>query len=371
MLLLVAPVVASQLGHQLGLSASQIGTYFFVELGAFSAAALPSWLWLGKVDGRRVGVIAAVIFIAGNIATASLMPGFAGLLALRAITALGGGTLNVLCMTSAAKSGNRDRVYGLWVIGQLVLGATGTLVFPFLFDRFGLRVMYIASAVLALCATPLISGFASTSTDATATKREKQDTPGANTVVIPAMVVFGVFSFYIAIGGVWTFASKAAVSAGLHAEGTGTVLAFASIMGIAGSSCASMFGGRIARSIMLATGYAILTVALLGLTAQGSLIGFVASVLAFKFAWTFVLPSIMAATADHDRTGRLVASLNLIIGSGLAIGPLLAGRLLDSGMSLEVLFMLAAGISVVSGIVLFRVERSERPLLRSVEVQAS
>ncbi|AJX72770.1 major facilitator family transporter domain protein [Burkholderia pseudomallei MSHR840] len=54
LLLLVAPAVAGQLGAQLGLSASQIGTYFFVELGAFSAATLPSYLWLGRIDARRI-----------------------------------------------------------------------------------------------------------------------------------------------------------------------------------------------------------------------------------------------------------------------------------------------------------------------------
>ena len=42
LLLLVAPAVAGQLATQLGLSASQIGTYFFVELGAFSLATVPS-----------------------------------------------------------------------------------------------------------------------------------------------------------------------------------------------------------------------------------------------------------------------------------------------------------------------------------------
>ena len=131
LLLLVAPAVAAQLGVQLGLSASQIGTYFFVELGAFSCATLPSLFWLGRVDARRVAAVAIAVFCAGNFATALLMPGYAGLLALRTITALGGGTLMVLCMTSAATSANRDRVYGLWVVGQLVAGALGLFLLSY------------------------------------------------------------------------------------------------------------------------------------------------------------------------------------------------------------------------------------------------
>ena len=91
LLLLVAPAVAGQLATQLGLSASQIGTYFFVELGAFSLATVPSYLWLGRVDARRVAACAVTLFGAGNLLTALWMPGFAALLALRAVTALGGG----------------------------------------------------------------------------------------------------------------------------------------------------------------------------------------------------------------------------------------------------------------------------------------
>ncbi|MWA34775.1 MFS transporter, partial [Burkholderia pseudomallei] len=66
LLLLVAPAVAGQLGAQLGLSASQIGTYFFVELGAFSAATLPSYLWLGPLGARRLPRGAAAALFAGQ-----------------------------------------------------------------------------------------------------------------------------------------------------------------------------------------------------------------------------------------------------------------------------------------------------------------
>ncbi|MFW2474917.1 MFS transporter, partial [Burkholderia pseudomallei] len=159
LLLLVAPAVAGQLGAQLGLSASRIGTYFFVELGAFSAATLPSYLWLGRIDARRIAWGATAVFCAGNLATAVWMPGFAPLLALRAATALGGGTLMVLCMTSAAASGNSDRVYGLWVVGQLIAGAAGLFLLPHLFDMVGLRALYAVLAALALCAAPLARRF--------------------------------------------------------------------------------------------------------------------------------------------------------------------------------------------------------------------
>ncbi len=366
LLLLVAPAVAAQLGGQLGLSASQIGTYFFVELGAFSCATLPSLLWLGRVDARRVAAIATAVFCLGNLATAVLMPGFVALLVLRALTALGGGTLMVLCMTSAATSGNRDRVYGLWVVGQLVAGALGLVVLPHLFEAFGLRALYVTLAVLALIASPLTRGFDPALGGASG-KQAQQAASGnhggrSSTWFLATLVIGGVLTFYVAIGGVWTFASKAASLAGLDAGHTGELLAIASVMGIVGAACASFIGNRIARAAMLLTGYAILVAALLGLSAHPGSTGYAAAIFAFKFAWTFVLPFILAAAAKTDTSGRLIATLNFVIGAGLAVGPLIAGVLLDAGAGLNTLFQGAAAICALSFICLLRVERSGREM---------
>ncbi len=360
LLLLVAPAVAAQLAVQPGLSASQIGTYFFVELGAFSCATLPSLLWLGRVDARRVAALATAVFCIGNFATALAMPGFAGLLALRSVTALGGGTLMVLCMTSAATSANRDRVYGLWVVGQLVAGALGLFLMPHVFAGYGLRALYVVLGVLGLCAAPLVRGFdpalgRATRAGSTATA---QETGAARTALNACLVIGGVLAFYVAIGGVWTFASKAAALAGFDAAHTGEVLAAASVMGIVGAGCASLIGARVARLAMLLTGYAILAVSLAGLATQPGTAGYIAAVFAFKFAWTFVLPFILAAAAKHDGTGRLVASLNFVIGAGLAAGPLIAGVLLDAGATFAALFAGAAVVSVISCLCLLRVERA-------------
>ncbi|MBD2955571.1 MFS transporter [Burkholderia pseudomallei] len=348
LLLLVAPAVAGQLGAQLGLSASQIGTYFFVELGAFSAATLPSYLWLGRIDARRIAWGATAVFCAGNLATAVWMPGFAPLLALRAATALGGGTLMVLCMTSAAASGNSDRVYGLWVVGQLIAGAAGLFLLPHLFDMVGLR---------ALCAAPLARRFPAVP------RVRAQHAPRARAQAVrmaAALAIGGVLAFYVAIGGVWTFASKAASAVGLDAQTSGNVLAIASLMGIAGAALASYLGGRAARRAMLLAGYGILAASLVALAAAPNANGYTLAIFGFKFAWTFVLPFMLASVAAVDATGRLIATLNLVIGSGLAAGPLAAGLMLDGGGTLRALFSIAAAVSLVSLAAMLRVERDAR-----------
>ncbi|MDN7863800.1 MFS transporter [Burkholderia multivorans] len=358
LLLLVAPAVAAQLAVQLRLSASQIGTYFFVELGAFSAATVPSYLWLGRVDARRVAACAIALFGAGNLLTALWMPDFAMLLALRAATALGGGTLMVLCMTSAATSENSDRVYGMWVVGQLIAGAIGLFVLPHVFVAFGLRALYFALAALALAAAPLSRGFPHSTGMRVA--RPERDAALAMPAGCGALAIGAVLAFYLAIGSVWTFASRAAADAGLDSQAAGTVLAIASVMGIAGAALASCAGGRVARRTMLWTGYALLVASLVALAAQPRASGYSAAIFTFKFAWTFVLPFILATVAQIDTSGRLVATLNFVIGSGLAAGPLLAGLMLDAGGTMRALFVAATAVAVVSFAALRGIERSAR-----------
>ncbi|KVX56028.1 MFS transporter [Burkholderia cepacia] len=357
LLLLVAPAVAGQLATQLGLSASQIGTYFFVELGAFSLATVPSYLWLGRIDARRVAAFAIALFGAGNLLTALWMPGFVALLALRAVTALGGGSLMVLCMTSAATSENSDRVYGLWVVGQLIAGAIGLFVLPHVFAAFGLRALYVALAGLALLAAPLSRGFPSSLGARTAPARHARGAAARTPQGLIVLAIGAVLTFYLAIGSVWTFASRAAAEAGLDPQSTGNVLAIASVMGIAGAALASCAGGRLARRAMLTAGYALLAASLVALAVMRQAGGYSAAIFAFKFAWTFVLPFILATVAQIDTSGRLVATLNFVIGAGLAAGPLLAGLMLDAGGTMHALFTIATAVAIVSFAALRHIDR--------------
>ncbi|KWE22683.1 MFS transporter [Burkholderia cepacia] len=357
LLLLVAPAVAGQLATQLGLSASQIGTYFFVELGAFSLATVPSYLWLGRIDARRVAAFAIALFGAGNLLTAMWMPGFVALLALRAVTALGGGSLMVLCMTSAATSENSDRVYGLWVVGQLIAGAIGLFVLPHVFAAFGLRALYVALAGLALLAAPLSRGFPSSLGAQTAPAQHARGAAAQTPQGLIVLAIGAVLTFYLAIGSVWTFASRAAAEAGLDPQSTGNVLAIASVMGIAGAALASCAGGRLARRAILTAGYALLAASLVALAVMRQAGGYSAAIFAFKFAWTFVLPFILATVAQIDSSGRLVATLNFVIGAGLAAGPLLAGLMLDAGGTMHALFTIATAVAIVSFAALRHIDR--------------
>lgn len=345
MALLVAPALAAQLGAELGVGPSQIGTYFFVENGAFSAASLLGLFWLGRVNVHVVGMIALAVFVIGNLATAVLLSDYTTLLLLRAFTGFGGGTLMVLSMVSAQDADNPERVFGYWVVGQLVAGAIGLAVLPHLFAGYGLKSFYLVLGVVTLLLAPLYKGFRAPAASKPAGPRSA---PGSRFVLLAILAVAAILAFYIAIGGVWTFASMAAEQAGLQPAGIGNILATATLFGIAGALIASFLGGRVARRLMLLLGYAILVLSVVALALLKGGLGYVVAICAFKFAWTFVLPFIIAEGASRDPSGRLVASTTMIIGTGLSLGPLFAGTMLDAAWSLQSVFLAAAACGLLS-----------------------
>ena len=199
-ILMTAPAVAAQLATQWQLSPARVGDLFSVELGAMSLATLPAFHWLKRVDWRHAALLAGLLFIAANLASA-LAGSYPLLLALRFCSALAGGSLMILCLSSAASTATPSRVYGLWVMGQLVVGAVGLALLPALFERFGLAACYLVLAGLMGLALPLSRAFPSGSPPAEA----RASTGAVHSRLRVGLGILAVLTFYISLSGVWTF----------------------------------------------------------------------------------------------------------------------------------------------------------------------
>ncbi|MNF37866.1 Major Facilitator Superfamily protein [compost metagenome] len=340
--LLTAPAIATQLAVELGLTPAQIGDLFSIELGAMSLATLPSFWWLKRVDWRRAALLAGLLFIAGNLASAAATD-YQALAALRCVTALAGGSLMVLCLTCAANLPNPSRAYGFWVLGQLVLGAIGLSLLPRLFEAYGLGAVYLLLAALMLFGLPLVRAF-----PAAQRAPEQRPAGGAVSRWKVAAAIFGLLGFYVALSAVWTFIGAIGAQAGLSAQASGDILAIATLMGIAGAGCATLIGERWPRGPLLLTGFGLMAAATLLLLGHPQLARFAVAVLLFKFTWTYVLPFILASLVELDESGRLMSLSNLVIGSGLALGPALGGRLIGDGGDFQTLLLGAAALTTLS-----------------------
>ncbi|WP_407364264.1 MFS transporter (plasmid) [Pseudomonas luteola] len=341
-ILMTAPAVATQLAIQWQLSPSQIGLLFSAELGAMSLATLPAYWWLSRISWRKIAYGAALVAIVGNVLSA-LAGDYHTLLLLRIVSALAGGSLMILCMSSAAGTANPGRAYGLWVMGQLVLGAFGLVFLPTLFARYGLAASYLILALLLMLCLPLIRAFPSGPDQPPTNERAEAICSTGKAFV----GILAVLTFYISLSAVWTFVGALASDSGIAAEASSRILAIASLMGILGAGTASLIAQRVSKKPLLWLGYALLVGATLLLLDQPGLLRFAAAALIFKYTWTLVLPFILASLSDLDPSGHLMNTTNLVIGGGLAIGPFLAGYVIEhSGYQLVLIG--AALISTLS-----------------------
>ena len=353
--LMTAPAIAAQLAGEWRLTPTQIGRLFAGELGAMSLATLPAWWWMSRISWRRVAWLAAGVFMLGNLASA-LVSDFGQLLALRVVASLAGGTLMILCITCAAGVSNASRVYACWVLGQLALGAIGLLALPPLFAHYGLMAVYLLLAALMLCCLPLIAAFPDGYRPAP--QHTAQRPPASLTRKLCAALA--VLCFYISLSAVWTFIGNIGAAAGLSAVHGGQVLAIATLFGIVGAGVAALTGARRHRQRLMVFGYLLLLTSIALLYATPQLARFAAAALLFKFTWTFVLPFVLAAVAGLDNDGKLMNSINLTIGGGMAIGPLLAGYLLQFFGGFGALLGGALGCALLSLLLISLASRAPR-----------
>ena len=341
LVMMTAPAFTAQFSRQLELNPAQIGSLFMAELGAMSLATLPALFWIKRVNLRTAAVVSSLIFLTGNLLSAT-EPGYSYLLPLRFFTALGGGSLMIICMSTAATLPNPAKAYGLWVLGQLLVGAIGIQVLPGLFDRFGLAVGYLLMASLMVATLTLTKAFPRALSPVHTTT---QSLAHKGSVILGLLAVF---VFDLSISGVWTFIGSIAAASDISIQSSSSILAVATLMGVAGAGVASLTGSRPSRMPMTVAGYVALVTSVLLLLDKPDLLRFAFAALAFKFTWTFVLPLVMACIADLDPSGRLMNITNLVVGGGLALGPALAGQLIQSQGSYTLTLLGSAALCSVS-----------------------
>ena len=345
--LLAAPAIAAQLAGEWRLTPSQIGFYFTVEQGGMCLATLPAIWWLKAVAWRKAALVAAGLFVLANLLSAQAHE-LALLLPLRALSSLSGGSLMVLSMTLAGRSAQSERLFGLWVLGQLVVGAVLLFFLPRLFAVTGLWSLYLILAVLMAIALSLLApGLPNTVAE------RRSDAGGVRVNRGAAGIgIAGVLIYYIAYGGVWPFMARIAGTGGIGAVDSGTVLAFGSLFGVAGASLATAYAARKGQAVLIG-GYTLMAIAVAALLHEPPLHRFALAAFLLKGASTFTLPFILGRVAALDGEGRLMGITNMAVGGGLAIGPLIAGGIIEFGGGLPLLLGLGvAGMALSAALIL-------------------
>jgi hypothetical protein len=172
---------------------------------------------------------------------------------------------------------------------------------------------------------------------------------GGGALSAPALIgLAGVFCLYVGLGGLWTYVERIGITAGLAPALIGDDLTIASLCGVAGCGTAILIGGRFGRIAPLLLGFGLIVCGVLGLLGMPSALRYLLAAGCFKYAWTFALPYVLAGMSSHDRSGRLMALSNFMIGGGLAVGPAVIAAALSSPPNYAIAPLLALAFSIAS-----------------------
>jgi predicted MFS family arabinose efflux permease len=330
----VAPIVEPSLQRDAHFSAGGAGAAFSVELAAMGLASLPAAAWIGRSGAVRVARVAHAVFIAGSLLSAAALDSFAQYAGARSVAGIGAGMLMVLGMSLAARAGDPDRLYALITFAQLASGAALLAGLAALTDVGRvLDQVFLASAglgVLGIATAGLFTG-------AGAAPRPSAPPPAAawGDRHLVALALAFALVFNLVVGAVWPFAAAYAVD--MASARIAQVLAGATVAGLAGAALALLVGNRAPRRHLLIAGYLGIALGAGVLHFARHPLGFAAGCCVFSLAWNFSVPYVFAAVAGRDRTGALMGVASLAFAAGLALGPLLAGMVLDA-LGLDALF---------------------------------
>lgn len=365
--LLIAPVVASMLAADYDLGPTQVGLVFSVELACFSLATLPAYLWLRRANVRTVTILCTALVVLGNLLSA-WAPSFEFLLVIRALTSLAAGSITVIILSLSGKTSNPSRAYGIFVVAQLAMGAVILLVFPVIYAGRTASAVYLTLAVLMALTAPAAWCLQGDEFKKQAVSEAPQPGSKKNVMVFAAALI-AVFGFYFALGGVWTFMAEIGHAGGIALELASSTLGLATIAGVVVALLASIVGESRRANLYIVAGYLTMGLSVFMLYGGPGVVRFAVTAVIFKIAWSWLLPFLLAAVS---RIGgpHVMSSTNLMIGSGLGLSPVFAGKLIEisGGYQLMITFALAfLGIALLASTVVMRNENTTGKLPTSPE----
>jgi predicted MFS family arabinose efflux permease len=282
---------------------------------------------------------------------------------IRFFSGLGGGAAQAAAAAAIARLAHSDKGYGIYVGFQFVLPAIALFGFPALLPDIGFNGMIqilIALEVICLALVPIFTNYKLPAHSRNAEAESEvleigliQQKPALLSII--AFCVYGA-----ANAGIWAYAERIGINAGLGNKGTDNVLAVVNALAFFGAFLVIWLQDRWGHVRPLSVGIACQLAAMLLLIGFSSPIGFSLSMGLFTIAWAFAWPYFLSIQADIDHTGTVVVAGQFSNLVGNSMGPAMAAFLIGGGVYVSAIW-LACGLLVASLLLILAIPRSKAP----------
>jgi len=343
-----------------------VGWLFSLENAALAlstlAAAGPLARWSRKGTALLGGTVVAV---------ANIVAAFAGsyetLLLTRVLVGIGAGLVGASGTAAAAASRDPQRVYAVVTVAWGLLGAAEPTLLAYVIEPFGTRGGFMLLAGLGVLLMPTFVWLL----PPRESSEERATLLSAPNRGLALIMMFGLLVFETGQGGIYTFVAQIGENVGLDAYEVGNSMTGSGLAGLVGGVIAAALGERLGLKWPIVIGIALNAIAAAGIALGSDASMYVGLLVLWNAAYYFVIPYLMGAMAELDDRGRWVVASDGAWTLGDALGPGLAGTLVErSGYTtLAMLSMLAAAVCIVAALIVMRRYESTvaSPIVKAVD----
>jgi MFS transporter, DHA1 family, inner membrane transport protein len=324
---LTLPLLVGAMVDLLGLSTAQAGLIAAADM----LGATVSALFLSFVISRgrwRAILVSGICLLTIADAASGFVQHFLPLFLCRIVAGLGEGILLTISNSSIGETPNPDRVFGLSAAGQVAFGSPALYLIPSLLMAHGLRGVFWSLAAMTAAAAALVKHIPNAARVSSASPTDAVKSRLSRKSIIGLL---GVFTFFIAQGGVWAYLDRIGIANHIDAADVAKALATSSVAAFLGACLPSWLDVRWGRLRPLLVFTLLATISLLVLNEPTTFAVFTAMASLLNFAWNAAPPYQFGALAQIDPTRRTVAFGGALIFAGLSTGPVIAAIIISDG----------------------------------------
>lgn len=367
-----APVIVNSL-IDAGLDHHQAGDLGTIELLTLALASTLITPYVAIVSHRKLAVGGALMAALGLVISA-LSVDYAPMILGRIVTGVGSGLAISGANAGVAAREDAERIFAIiWTMGGAITASLAMWLpgvveggnYPLGFGVLLLLVFVGLPCIFWLPHKPAASAQpAIESGDPTASTSVSSGSD-IGTVFGPLvlMTLAGMFLYSAAEQALWNFAYNIPIEAGVDPTLAAQILAFTTMMGLAGGAIAALLGVRLGRVLPIVLGSLFSVCGRWLYISSASSSTLLLGSLLWGIGFYFVSPYQIGLVAAIDRKGRAAVASAGAMNFGYAVGPGIAGRTLQY-MDRDWLMMIIAGSTFVSMLLLLplaiRLDREAR-----------
>jgi len=319
----VMPMWLGALMDSLSLGPEQAGRVGSAELLAGAVACLFIAPLAGRISRRRLAMIACACAAAGY-ALSTLASTYATLTSIRMATGFFCGI--VLAAGNAAAAGARDpdRVYA--AVGFFAGAAASVIIVivGYASGAGGFAGIFLLLTGVVLIAIPVLRWLPKS-------VAKQQVTASATTRLSlqPLCTLAAVLLLSISGQGLWAFTERIGDVIGLETEQISWWISVSSLSGLGSAAFAAWLGTRLGRTFPITVAIALSGSSQWILVNANTEAAYIVALFGWGLALNFWFPFVMGLLAELDRGGRWTVVSGAIAMFGIAIGPWVAGQLLE------------------------------------------